>query len=326
MQYRTLGRTGLTVSETGFGAWAIGGPARLGDMEIGWGQTNDSRSLSALKAAFNAGVNFFDTADVYGDGHSEELIGKAFRSQRDKIIIASKGGNRTVNGKWIKDFSPKWVSKAVEASLSRLCTDYLDVYLLHTPRSPEHLQQAIESFDCLEKLKDAGKVRYYGISIAPLDDGLAMIRAGRGDVIEVVYNILNREAETELLPLAAEHNIGIIARVPLASGFLTGKFTKDTRFPPNDHRSHSLTPGWIEKTVAKIERLRFLTEGKKKTLAQAALQFVLSHPAVSVVIPGAKNTTQVLENVGASDGVLLSKEELKRIREVIPSEEVGRLA
>lgn len=325
MEYRTIGRTGLRASEIGFGTWAIGGQARRGDIEMGWGQTNDSVSMSALEAAFDAGINFFDTADVYGNGHSEELIGKAFKSKRDKIIIASKGGNRTINGKWIKDFSAKWISKALKTSLSRLCTSYIDIYLLHTPQNAEQLRQAIETFDYLEKLKKAGTVRYYGISIGSVDDGFSMIRAGQGDVIEVAYNILNREAEIELLPMAAQHNIGIIARVPLASGFLTGKFTKDTRFPPNDHRSHSLTPEWIEKTVAKVQRLGLLAKGKKKILAQIALQFVLSHPAVSVVIPGAKNATQVLENVRASDSVLLSEGELKNIRELIPLERMTRL-
>jgi len=319
MDYRTLGRTGLKVSEVGFGAWAIGGPAKLGMREIGWGQTNDSESLRALKAAFDAGINFFDTADAYGNGHSEELLGKAFSSERDKIIITSKGGNRTINGEWVKDFSSQWIEKAVEGSLGRLRTDYIDVYLLHSPRSPEQFQQATQSFDLLDKLKDAGKIRSWGISILPVKDGLTMIETGRGEVIQVVYNILIREPERKLLPLATEHNIGIIARVPLASGFLTGKYTRDTHFPPDDHRSNSLSREWIEKAVAGIERLGFLTEDKDKTLAQAALQFVLSHPAVSVTIPGAKNPTQAVDNAGASDGLLLSQEELRRIRELVSS-------
>jgi aryl-alcohol dehydrogenase-like predicted oxidoreductase len=318
MKYRIVGRTGLKVSEIGFGAWAIGGPAVLGDLQIGWGKVNDSVSLTALETAFDLGINFYDTADVYGNGHSEELIGKAFHLKRDKVIIASKGGNRTINEKWVKDFSDKWITEAVEQSLKRLQTDYIDVYQLHTP-GLEEVNRAFNCFDCLEKLKAQGKIRFYGISISPINHGIEMIKSGKGDVIQVVYNILNRQAENELFPLAEKNNIGIIVRVPLASGFLTGKFTKDVKFPIDDHRSRQ-TEQQIKEIIEKVEKLKFLTEGKKRTLAQTALQFILHRTEVSVIIPGAKTSEQVIDNAKASDIALLTEGEIQKVYELASSD------
>ena len=319
MKYRTLGRTGLKVSEIGFGAMAIGGPAYLGKTQIGMGKVDDSVSLSALETAFDSGINFFDTADVYGNGHSEELVGKAFQSKRDKVIIASKGGNRTVEEKWIKDFSHEWITEAVELSLKRLRTDFIDVYQLHTPGSPEEFKQAIDCFDCLESLKSQGKIRFYGISISPSDHGIEMIKSGKGDVIQVIYNIFRREPEKELFPLSRENNIGIIARVPLARGLLTGKYTKAAKFHSDDHRAR-ITAEQIKDTVEKVEKLHFLTENNERTLVQAALQFILHRPEVSVVIPGAKTPGQVSDNAKVSECVPLSVEEIQNIYELIPSE------
>lgn len=323
MQYKTLGRTGLEVSEIGLGAWAIGGPAKLGNMQIGWGHTSDAQSLDSVKAALDVGISFFDTADAYGGGHSEELLGKALKGVRQKVIVASKGGNRTIEANWVKDFSPAWIPEAVDASLQRLRIDCIDVYFLHTPRSEEQFQAGLDCFDCLERLKEAGKIRHYGISVATVADGIRTVNSGFGDVIQVVYNILERAPEEELFPLALEHNIGIVARVPLASGFLTGKFTSDARFPADDHRSHTMPPEKIRETVAKVDRLKGLAVCKERTLAQVALQYVLSHQAVSVAIPGGKNETQVRENAKASDGVLLSGKELAQVREVVPSSASG---
>ena len=324
MQYRTLGRTGLRVSEIGFGAWAIGGPSTLGEVQIGWGDVNDETSIRALEAAFDAGVNFFDTADVYGAGHSEELIGRTFKGRRDKIIISSKGGNRvSPDNQWSKDFSPAWIGQAIDLSLRRLQTDYVDVYHLHSPDAD--FEYADEIVGALEGIKQQGKVRFYGVSllpcgrgIRPTDQGLRILETGKCDFLQVVYNILDREPESILLPACQKANVGVIARVPLASGFLTGKFTPETTFPENDHRHAKFTPNKVRDTIGKVERLRFLTEGRSKTMAQAALQFCLSHPAVSAVIPGAKTPRQVLDNAGASDGALLADEELRRVREVAP--------
>jgi len=316
MQYRMLGRTGLKVSEVGFGAWAIGGPAKLGDIEIGWGQVDDAMSLRAIGAAHDAGVTFFDTADVYGAGRSEILIGKALRSKRDGVVIATKVGNRTTaGGEWIKDFSKQWITEAIDASLTRLGMDYVDLYQLHS--GTDTAQYRDETFEALEALKTAGKIRFYGISVGPCAHGPWVIRNTPADTIQVVYNMLEREPEVELLPLAQERGIGIIARVPLASGFLSGKFTPDTQFAPNDHRSRTYPPEKIRQMVGRVARLGFLTEGKSKTPAQAALQYCLAHPAVSVVIPGAKTPEQARANAAASDGVLLTPQEVARARAIL---------
>ncbi len=315
MQYRTLGRTGLRVSEVGFGAWAIGGPSRLGEVEIGWGEVDDALSLRALDAAFDAGVNFYDTSDAYGAGHSEVLIGKAFKAKRDKVVIASKVGNRTIDGKWVKEFSKAWIPQALEASLKRLGMDCIDLYQLHSPTNIADYKD--EAFEALETLKAQGKIRYYGVSVGPAAHGPWVIQNTRADTIQVIYNMLDREPERELLPLAQQHNVGIIARVPLASGFLTGKFPPTVTFPPNDHRAKTYSPEKIAQMVSKVQQLQFLTQGNKKTLAQAALQYCLSHPAVSAVIPGAKTPEQARANASASDGILLSADEVRRAREIL---------
>jgi aryl-alcohol dehydrogenase-like predicted oxidoreductase len=315
MQYRTLGRTGLRVSEVGFGAWAIGGPSRLGEVEIGWGEVDDARSVRALEAAFDAGVNFYDTSDAYGAGHSEMLIGRAFQSKRDQIVIASKVGNRTIEGKWIKEFSKAWIPQALEASLKRLATDYIDLYQLHSPTNIADYTD--EAFEALEAFKAQGKIHYYGVSVGPAAHGPWVIRNTRADTIQVIYNLLDRDPERELLPLAQQENVGIIARVPLASGFLTGKFSSTITFAPNDHRAKTYAPEKVAQMVSQVQQLGFLTQGNRKTMAQAALQYCLSHPAVSAVIPGAKTPDQARTNASASDETLLTADEVRRAREVL---------
>ena len=316
MQYRMLGRTGLRVSEVGFGAWAIGGPAKLGQLEMGWGEVDEAQALRAIGAAYDAGVTFFDTADVYGAGRSEVLIGKALGSKRDRVVIATKVGNRTTaEGEWVKDFSKRWITEAIDASLTRLGMDYVDLYQLHS--GTDTAQYRDETFEALDALKTAGKIRYFGISVGPCAHGPWVIRNTPAETIQVVYNMLEREPEAELLPLAQAQGIGIIARVPLASGFLTGKFTPDTQFAPNDHRSRTYPPEKIRQMVGQVAKLVFLTEGKSKTLAQAALQYCLAHPAVSVVIPGAKTPEQARANAAASDGVLLTSDEVAQARAVL---------
>jgi aryl-alcohol dehydrogenase-like predicted oxidoreductase len=313
MQYRTLGRTGLRVSEVGFGAWAIGGPAKLGQLEMGWGDVDEAQALRAIDAAYDAGVTLFDTADVYGAGKSEVLIGRALGSKRDRVVIATKVGNRTTaDGEWVKDFSKAWILEGIEASLRRLKMDCVDLYQLHSATDTAHYSD--ETFEALEALKVQGKIRFYGISVGPFAHGPWVIRNTPADVIQVVYNMLEREPEQELLPLAKERNIGIIARVPLASGFLSGKFTPETRFPANDHRSRTYPPEKTQAMLARVARLGFLTEGKRKTLAQAALQYCLAHPALSAVIPGAKTPEQARANAAASDGTLLTGDEIARAR------------
>ena len=325
MQYRVLGRTGIRVSAVGFGAWAIGGPSTLGEVQIGWGEVDDATSIRALGAAFDLGINFFDTADVYGAGHSEELIGKTFEGRRDRIIISSKVGNRvTPENEWLKDFSPGYITEAIDGSLARLRTDYVDIYHLHSP--PAEFEYTDDVVDALESLKQQGKIRSYGVSLTPAgrgttpaDQGMAIIKTGKCDFFQMVYNILEREVEDVLLPACEEQNVGVIARVPLASGFLTGKFRSDVTFSENDHRHKKYPPERARDTVGKVEKLRFLTEGGKRTMAQAALQFCLAHPAVTAVIPGAKTPEQAGDNAAAADIEPLTAGDLSRIRETVAS-------
>ena len=315
MRYRNFGRFDLEVSEIGFGAWAIGGPARLGEHVTGWGEVDDDVSRRTLEACLDLGINFIDTADAYGDGHSEELVGEVFAKRRDQVIICSKGGNRvTPEGDWKKDFSAAWIKQACEASLRRLRTDYIDIYLFHTPRGEMRL--APEEFEVLERLKAEGKIRYYGISVATVEDGLKVLDGECAEAIQVVYNILEPEAEDEFLPEAASQGVGIIDRVPLASGFLTGKYGADVAFGADDHRSQ-FRREMIERYARGAENLGALITDGSRTLAQLALQFCLSKPAVSVVIPGAKTPEQLRQNALASELGPLSEAELAQIHQIV---------
>jgi aryl-alcohol dehydrogenase-like predicted oxidoreductase len=311
MHYRTLGRTGLKVSEVGFGAWAIGGPWKLGDKQVGWGKVDDGTSKRALETAFDLGITFYDTADAYGWGHSEGLVGEVFKGRRDKVIIATKVGNRLDDeGNWVKDFSRSWVEKAVEASLKRLQTDHIDFYQLHSPLMD--FEFTAETFEVFEDLKKQGKIRFYGTSVKRPPQGEAIADLDKGDGFQVIYNIFDREPEEKLFPLCLEKNLAVVARVPLASGFLTGKFKKGHTFAQNDHRS-SLSRQEIDENIEKANAIQSIFQGSARTMAQVALQFVLSNKAVSVVIPGAKTPEQVRDNAAASDGRYLTQEEITRI-------------
>ena len=308
MEYRTLDKSGLKVSEIGFGAWAIGGDA--------WGPVEDQQSIQAMNHAFELGVNFFDTADVYGNGHSEELVKELIKDKRDQIILSTKGGlmGHTRKPEPIYD-RPEKVVKAFEDSLQRLGTDYIDVYFCHIWW---HVEQETEAFlEAFDQLKQAGKVKAVGVSTDNFDYLKTFNRHHSIDVLQVEYSILNRAAENEILPYCQEENIGVIVRGPLQKGLLTGKFTKETVFTGNDVRQH-WDRKWFEEQVEKIEKLKNL-EREDRTLGQLALQFVLSHPAVSTAIPGAKTTDQVNQNVGASIRPLLTGEELALINEVSPA-------
>jgi len=316
MRYRKLGKTDLKVSEIGFGTWGIGGPARLGSKEIGWGNVDDEVALRTLEACLDFGINFIDTADVYGGGHSEELIGKVFKDRRSEVVLCSKGGNVGFSESgFVKDFSREWIKKVCEESLKRLQTDCIDVYLYHTPRGDLHYIP--EEFETLDELKREGKIRYGGVSIGPAEDGIKLLGCGCGEVIELAYNILQRDAEGELFPGCQEEKVGVIVREPLCSGFLTGKFSPEVTFPTNDVRS-SLPREVIEGRVEKAERLQDLFADRSGSLTQLALQFCLSSQAVSVVIPGAKTPEQLKENANASELGPLTSEELASIDELFP--------
>ncbi len=233
MRVRTLGKTGIKVSEVGFGAWAIGGPAELGGLAVGWGESDDYESIRALEVAFDEGINFYDTSDVYGMGHSEELLARVFDKRRAQVVIASKGGNLTDEaGQWQKIFVGEFLARKVENSLRGLRTDYLDLYQLHTPRTEEEYQQALASAATLNRLAEQGKLRACGLSIGPLEHGLRHIAQGFGATVQVVYNALEREPGGEASPggkagQLRHHRAGPLGlRVPLAPlcAFRLGRF------------------------------------------------------------------------------------------------------
>jgi aryl-alcohol dehydrogenase-like predicted oxidoreductase len=303
MNYRTLGATGIKVSEIGFGGWAIGGATEAEGVPVGWGNTTDDESLAALRRARELGVTFFDTADLYGYGRSESLMGIVLSRHRDQVVIATKVGNvRTTGGRIIKDFSKRHIFYAIDGSLKRLRTDYVDLYQLHNP-SIEDLQRGSIQ-EAMETLQSLGKIRFWGISISTPQEGITAIRNGWGYALQVLHNILNQAAAKELFPLAAAKNFGIIARVPLASGLLTGKYRMQSTFSGQDVRQNFLTPRRLSEALERIAEVKGIVGGGARSLGEAALRFVLAEPAVSTVIPGARNPHQVELNAAASEGEL----------------------
>jgi len=308
LKFRKLGRTNLLVSEIGFGAWAISGR--------GYGPTDDKDSIRALHRALDLGVNFIDTADIYGDGHSEELIGRALRERGDKeTVIATKfGWDFYRDGGIRSNLKRNYISFALEKSLKRLGREWIDIYQIHNSK-PDDIERD-NVYETLDELKKQGKIRFYGVSAYYIEDGIEAIKTGKPDTIQIIYNILEPEAENKLLPLALKKDVGIIAREPLASGLLTGKYDENSKFPKTDHR-HGWDKKFLEEGARKVSKLKFL-EKEDQTLIQAALRFSLSHKAVSVVIPGAKTVRQVEENISAAQAQL-SPNELKRISELYRS-------
>jgi aryl-alcohol dehydrogenase-like predicted oxidoreductase len=310
MEHRTLGSTGIEVSEIGFGAWAIGGDA--------WGPVEDEASVAAMRRALELGITFLDTADVYGDGHSEELVAQVIQGRREDVIVATKGGlvghHRDPSGPPVYD-RPEKVREALENSLRRLGTDYVDVYFDHIWwDSHEETEVFIAA---LAQLKAEGKARAVGVSTDDLSYIQHFADGGGLDVVQLEYSVLNRKAEQEVLPYLQERGIGVVVRGPLQKGLLTGKFTPDSTFPEGDIRADWPSQDWYQADLRRVESLREL-DRDGRTIGQAALQFVLSHPAVSTAIPGGKTPQQVAANAAASVRPLLSTEELQLIDQVAP--------
>ncbi len=316
---RVLGRTGLSVHPIGFGGWAIGGN-RFGNS---YGPTDDTESKRAVRRAYELGCNFFDTADVYGHGHSEELLGEALAGIRPNVIVATKVGgnfyNRDVNPLLLgrisealgtplagipadaplpvthdANFSPPYVRFAVEQSLRRLHTDYVDLLQLHNPALA--LIADPETYQVLEDLKREGKIRWYGVSVHPPAEGLAAIAVARPDTVQIVYNIVRRDVEDAFLPAARAANVGVIAREPLANGFLAGNYRPDSVWEKGDIRARMPRP-YVAQVVALGQRVQELANQAGLSGAQLALKFVLDNDAVSVVIVGMKTVAQVEENL-----------------------------
>ncbi|HJY82820.1 MAG TPA: aldo/keto reductase [Candidatus Binatia bacterium] len=305
MQYRTLGRTGLRVSDIGFGAMTIGGEV--------FGATDDQESLRALHRALDLGMNFIDTADAYGRGHSEELIAQVLKTRRSEVILATKGGNQFTVRQGLRNFDPDYITSALEASLKRLQIETIDLYQLHNP-SQEVMRRG-EIFARLDRFKREGKIRFYGVSLEKTNDGLVAIETGKPDTIQVVYNILHQDPEEKLFPLAQKENIGILARVPLERGVLTGRFKSTTEFAQKDWRRGVFSEEGLAQTHAAVEKLGFLVKGDVPNLAQAALRFILSNPVVSTVIPGIRTVQQTETNIAVS-GKMLPTEDVTKLRDL----------
>ena len=306
MQYIQLGKRGPRVSTIGFGAWAIGG--------VNWGSTDDEVSKNALRRALDLGVTLIDTADVYGNGHSEKLIAEVLKERgKGGVIVATKMGNDFYHADESDDtgFGPiranydrKYLIWAAEQSLRRLNLEAIDIMQLHSPTT--ELAKRDEPWEALLRLKEQGKILHAGISIISfceteqaflLDEHCDLL-----DCIQVRYNILEREAEKELLPKAQEHGIGVIVRIPILFGLLTGKFDRDSRFGDDDHRRHTLSPEKLEEYFNKLDDLKpFYDRYPDQSMAQTSLRFCISHPACHLAIPGAKTPEQVRDNCAASD-------------------------
>ena len=303
MKYRQLGNTRISVSEIGFGGWAIGGPTEVSGVPMGWGRTIDDDSLAAIRRARELGVNFFDTADSYGFGRSESLLGIVLSRQRSEVVIATKVGIvRDAAGKFGKDFSRKHIFHAVDGSLKRLRTDYIDVYQLHNP-SLDDLRRD-ELHEAMDRLQETGKIRYWGVSVGTPEEGLEIVRNGWGYTLQVLYNVLNQAPALDLFPIAKEKGYGIIARVPLASGLLSGKFRTTTVFPGDDVRQNFLTPKRLEEVIPRVDEVKSVIGGTTRSLTEGALRFVLANQSISTTIPGARNLHQVELNVAAGEGAL----------------------
>ncbi|MEP7256664.1 MAG: aldo/keto reductase [Ferruginibacter sp.] len=295
MQYRKFGNTDMNVSEIGFGAWAIGGGAMIGKTAIGWGDADDRVSEKAINASMNAGINFFDTADIYGLGHSEDLLGKITGNKKD-IIIATKVGNVSRNEQFTVDYSKEYILQACENSLRRLKRDSIDLYQLHSARM-QHLQQG-DCIEAMQQLQQEGKIRYWGISLNtfdPMPEAEYLLNNNCGNGFQLVLNLLNQKSLPLLKP-AANKGYGIIARMPLQFGLLTGKFDKGSSFAENDHRKNRLTPEIINVCAEALAPIWQLCEKYNCSKTQLALSYILSYPEVSVIIPGIRTKEHVAGN------------------------------
>ena len=295
MEYRKFGNTDLLVSEIGFGAWAIGGGAMIGTTSIGWGDSNDDVSIKAIYASLDAGINFFDTADIYGLGHSEDLLGKTIGKNKE-IIIATKVGNVSRNDQFTVDYSKEYIINACEESLVRLQRTNIDYYQLHTARL-SHLQQG-DCIEAMQLLQQQGKIRYWGLSLNtfdPLPEATFLMEQKMGNGFQLVLNLLNQKA-LDMLPEAAKNGYGIIARMPLQFGLLTGKFDKGVSFSNNDHRKNRLTVHVIEAANIALQPVWDLCSKYNCSKSQLALSYILSYTEVSTIIPGIRTAEQVEQN------------------------------
>lgn len=314
MNYRRFGRTGWMVSEIGLGAWQLGSD---------WGHVDEETAMATLHRAVDLGVNFIDTADVYGDGLSERRIGRLRQERKELFYVATKAGRR-LNPHTAESYTKENLARFVERSLRNLGVETLDLLQLHCP--PTEVYYRPEVFEALEDLKGEGKIQNYGVSVEKVEEGFKAIEYPGVESVQIIFNIFRQRPAEPFFREAKRRNVAVIVRVPLARGLLSGKMTRQTVFPPEDHRNYNregkafdvgetFAGVPFEVGLEAVEALRLLVpEGV--AMAQFALRWILTFDAVSVVIPGAKRPAQVEENVAASRLPALSPEQMERVREV----------
>lgn len=330
MRYVPFGNTDLQVSQLGFGVWTVG--------TSWWGIDDKQVGIDLLRRAYDLGVTFFDTADTYNDGFGEEIVAEALGDVRDKIVIATKGGynwyehkERRGQQERPQDWRPEFIRYSVEQSLKRLNTDRIDFWQAHNAKMDAVENDAL--WETLERLKEEGKLRSYGIALGPKigwrDEGVRALQTRAIDGLHMIYNLLEQDPGRELSRVAQTTGTALLVRVPHSSGMLEGKYTAETTFAKNDHRQHR-PKAWLEGGLKKLEKLQFLTEGRDLTLGQAALKFVWQTPQVAVALPNIYNIEQLEEFAAASDKPDLSADDLARIADlyennfyVAPSEAVA---
>ncbi|MDQ3375642.1 MAG: aldo/keto reductase [Actinomycetota bacterium] len=315
MNYRNLGETGMRVSEISLGTWAFGGD---------WGTVGEDDAYAALNRAIDLGVNFLDTADVYGDGRSERLIGRLLKDRpNDEILVATKAGRR-LDPHAAEGYNRENLTAFVERSLGNLGVEALDLLQLHCP--PTEAYRRDETFEALDALQESGKLKNYGVSVEKVEEARMALDHPGVKTVQIIFNVFRQKPAEEFFPLAEERNIGVLARVPLASGLLSGKMGADRQFDEGDHRSfnrngeafdrgETFSGVDFETGLRAAENLKELVP-ERHTLAQFALRWILMHPAVSCAIPGGKNPAQVEDNVAAAALPPLSEEAMRRAEEV----------
>ena len=317
MKYRPLGRTGWNVSEISFGAWAIGGA---------WGQVSEDDALGALRAAIDSGVNFIDTADVYGDGRSERLVARLKKERNEEIIVATKAGRRLAKqttGGYSRQNLTTWIND----SLRNLDTDTIDLLQLHCP--PTDLYYHPEIFGILDDFVRSGKLRYYGVSVERVEEAMKAIEYPNVQSVQIIFNCFRQRPAEIFFPLAKQRQVGILARVPLSSGMLTGKLRRDSQFATDDHRNFNRHGGAFdvgetfsgvdyELSLQAVEEIRRIVPAGM-SMTQFALRWILMYDAVSCAIPGGKRPDQVSENCRTSDLPPLSSEAMAGVRRIYES-------
>ncbi|HYM15611.1 MAG TPA: aldo/keto reductase [Dehalococcoidia bacterium] len=333
MKYRAFGKSGKTVSAVGFGMWTV---------STGWwGIDDDEVARRLVRRAYELGITFFDTADTYGNGKGETLLRDALGDVREKIVIATKGGydfytygdQRRGQKEIPQDWSPAYVRKAVEESLRRLGTDHIDIYQLHNVKMDGLMRDDL--FAEMEAMKAEGKIGVYGAALGPAigwrEEGLYSMTERPCGLIHTIYNMFEQDPGRDFFPVARERGVAVLVRVPHSSGMLEGRYTRDTVFGENDHRRHR-TKEWLEEGLRKLDALRFLTEGRGRTIGQAALQFILAEPSVASALPNVYDEEQLVEFAAASDTPEFTAEEMARVAELydidfgIHGEPAGRTA